>query len=234
MDARSEGLVSVTFDDSSALQWNGFKITKLYGVPGTMFVTIDSVDTEWGLSWNQLREMYKTGWEIGSHTDTHPDLTAITNSELLRYQLVYPKYRIAYEIGEMPISFASPFGRYDEKTVAEISKHYSLHLNAWSDGWETDGRNMPDVDPLNISRIDVGEPNINPEDVCRMIDEAAERNHWLVLLFHGISIHEPAEYQMRADAFEVIMSCLKQHMIRGTVRALTVREAFKALNPSSG
>lgn len=221
-------IVSLTFDDATALEWNGFIAAKKYGFAGTLYPMIGNVDKEWGLTWDQIRTMHAQGWEIGAHTDTHPDLTKITDPLAFTHELLYPKYRIGYEIGELPVSFASPFGNYNDSVIAEVKKYYDLHVTAWGDSRETDGRNVPGrIDPLRISRIDVGLPHITAADVCKTIDEAVEKNLWLILLFHTIPTEEPGEYQMGLSTFESVMKCLHEKVHADGVRVATVRDAYR-------
>lgn len=85
----------VTFDDAFASVYdNGYGVLRDLGIPGTVFAPTSFVSsgrplaweglddtTDLGelrpMSWEQLRELADDGWEVGSHTRTHPRLTQI-------------------------------------------------------------------------------------------------------------------------------------------------------------
>jgi hypothetical protein len=224
---KPKGIVSFTFDDATSLEWNAYRILRQHGMRGTLFVTTSNAGTEWGLSWDQIREMHSQGWEIGAHSVAHPDLTKV-DMPTLHHELIYPKQKIAEEIGVAPVSFASPFGAYDEHVIAEIEKHYMLHATAWSNTPASDGFNVRNAtDPFRISRISVGKPTISAADVCGMVTRAKDDGLWLVLLFHTITPDTPQEYQMHEATFEEIAQCVTVERMRGSIAVRTLKEAFE-------
>jgi peptidoglycan/xylan/chitin deacetylase (PgdA/CDA1 family) len=129
--------VSVTFDDAfRSVRTLGFPILRELGVPATVFVPTAHVGgarmrwpgiDEWsagphepelvGCTWDELAELAEAGWEIGSHTRTHPHLTEI-DEESLRREL--EKSRQELEAGlERPCpSLAYPYADVDARVVA--------------------------------------------------------------------------------------------------------------------
>lgn len=67
------------------------------------------------MDWNQLRALRDHGWEIGSHTRTHPFLTRI-DDETLDAELARSKADCERELGRCD-SLAYPYGDYDERVV---------------------------------------------------------------------------------------------------------------------
>jgi peptidoglycan/xylan/chitin deacetylase (PgdA/CDA1 family) len=135
-------LLAVTFDDAFASTLElGKPILDRLGVPGTVFAVSNFAETgdplrwdginHWSdgpfghelrsLQWAHLRAMANAGWEIGSHTCSHPNLTQCTDEELTR-ELV--QSRAACERGlERPCtSIAYPYGRTDERVVAATAR----------------------------------------------------------------------------------------------------------------
>ena len=117
-------VVVVTFDD-------GYKdnidcaapILKKYNIPATFFVTTGYINTEmvfpWDrdsttknplMTWDEVRELDKMGFEIGAHTVSHADLGVISLEEARR-EVRFAKQHIESELGKKVISFAFPFGR---------------------------------------------------------------------------------------------------------------------------
>ena len=121
--------IVLTFDDSyESVYDHAFPLMQEYGFSGTLFVITGYIGrmNEWDvnlgwrkfnhLSWEQIRYMKNEGFEIGSHTVHHPDLTRI-DSRQLYLELDRSKKEIEDNIGgEVPfISF--PFGRYNQRVI---------------------------------------------------------------------------------------------------------------------
>lgn len=85
------------------------------------------------LTWHQLREMQKEGLDIGSHSVSHPILSALSEPEL-KYELLYSQQRIFEEIGEKPKGICYPNGMArdtSENVEASASEIYSYGLVAY-------------------------------------------------------------------------------------------------------
>ena len=128
----------VTFDDAyrSVIE-RGLPILERLGLPGTVFVPTDYAGTDqpmaWPgvdrwlggpherellpMNWDELRRLDAAGWEIGSHTCSHPWLTTIADAELER-ELRESHARCSAEIGKPCRSLAYPYGGHDDRVVA--------------------------------------------------------------------------------------------------------------------
>ena len=69
------------------------------------------------MSVEQIREMAKSGFEIGSHTLTHPHLPDISVEQLTR-EIVDSKNRLEDILGGEVVSFSYPYGDYDDRVLA--------------------------------------------------------------------------------------------------------------------
>ena len=127
----SRSRVVVTFDDGYRTVWEqAAPVLRRLGVAATVFVTTEFVGRTVGvgggrlldstaLSWNDLRALADEGWEIGSHTVTHPRLTALGPEEV-RIEVRESKARIEAELGRPCSSFAYPWGLVDEDVEQEV------------------------------------------------------------------------------------------------------------------
>ncbi|MGH3017731.1 MAG: polysaccharide deacetylase family protein [Gaiellaceae bacterium] len=124
--------VVVTFDDGyRSVVEDAFPILESLGVRGTVFVPTGFVGAEvaaWSgtdcwlgsayehelvpMTWDQLRMLRDAGWEIGSHTATHPHLICI-GDEQLGEELVGSRSVIERELGVPCRSLAYPYGEAD-------------------------------------------------------------------------------------------------------------------------
>ena len=130
--------IIITFDDSyESIYKQAFPIMEACGFTATVFVIsgyagkINRWDVNLGwrrfqhLSWSQIVELKKAGFEIGSHTVHHPDLTRI-DDQLLKYELEVSKKQIEDKIGEEVQFISFPFGRYNQKVI-EMSRESGYH-----------------------------------------------------------------------------------------------------------
>jgi peptidoglycan/xylan/chitin deacetylase (PgdA/CDA1 family) len=127
--------LAVTFDDAfDSVRTLAAPVLADLGLPATVFVATDWVDqslhwpevARWAqtdhagelrsMSWESLRGLAASGWEIGSHTCTHPHLSrldaAAIDSELRRSRAACLERGIACR------SVAYPFGDADERVRA--------------------------------------------------------------------------------------------------------------------
>lgn len=132
-----ERVMAVTFDDAhaSVLELAAPAMARL-GVPGTVFVPTDypasgrpmaweGYDAWLGtehedelrcMSWEQLAELVERGWEVGSHTRSHPHLPALGEAEIAA-ELVGSRRECKERLGVPCRSIAYPYGEYDERVL---------------------------------------------------------------------------------------------------------------------
>jgi peptidoglycan/xylan/chitin deacetylase (PgdA/CDA1 family) len=130
----------VTFDDAyrSVLD-EGLPVLVELGVPASLFAPTDLVDeeglmTDWirippdwvgreedmrAMSWDAVRTLAAAGWEIGSHTCSHPDLTLLPAAEA-RAELQRSREACEERLQRPCASFAYPFGFYDPSSMALV------------------------------------------------------------------------------------------------------------------
>jgi peptidoglycan/xylan/chitin deacetylase (PgdA/CDA1 family) len=131
-------IVAATFDDAyrSVIEL-ALPIMRRLGLPGTVFVPTawpgrDEPMTWPGMeqwlagphepelgcmSWDELRALADEGWEIGSHTHSHPKLPQIADAEL-RDELRRSRQLCEEHMGRPCPSIAYPYGAYDERVAA--------------------------------------------------------------------------------------------------------------------
>jgi peptidoglycan/xylan/chitin deacetylase (PgdA/CDA1 family) len=130
-----ERAVVVTFDDGYAATLRAREILAAYGYPGTVFVVTDFLDSgepfNWrglelppgsqalsqlaSLTWSECRDLLESGWEVGSHTTGHGQLTDL-GDDALHDQLRRSRARITEELGSCD-SIAYPFGQADRRVA---------------------------------------------------------------------------------------------------------------------
>jgi peptidoglycan/xylan/chitin deacetylase (PgdA/CDA1 family) len=137
-DPPAKRSVAVTFDDSyrSVLE-RARPILDELGWPGTVFVPTayagageprgwdgtdhwlrtEHADELTPMSWAELGELAAAGWELGSHTRTHPHLPRCTDAELAD-ELQGSRADFERELGAACETLAYPYGEHDGRVVA--------------------------------------------------------------------------------------------------------------------
>jgi peptidoglycan/xylan/chitin deacetylase (PgdA/CDA1 family) len=112
--------VVVSFDDGylSHAQ-TAAPILKEHGWPGVVNLTLENLGGD-GLPIHLLKPMIATGgWEVDSHTVTHPDLTTLSPDEL-QSELVDSKAQIKAKLGQPAAFFCYPAGKFNDTVVAAV------------------------------------------------------------------------------------------------------------------
>jgi peptidoglycan/xylan/chitin deacetylase (PgdA/CDA1 family) len=105
--------VVLTFDDGYLSQSRtAARALRARGWPGVLNLEVDRLGVAGGLTRGQVRRMLADGWELDSHTLTHPDLTEVGRARLRR-ELVGSREAIAREFGVTPAFLCFPYGHAD-------------------------------------------------------------------------------------------------------------------------
>jgi peptidoglycan/xylan/chitin deacetylase (PgdA/CDA1 family) len=128
--------VAVTFDDGfRSVLTEALPILESLGLPATVFVPTDFVGGDdpmswpgidhWvggphereliGMSWDELGSLHEAGWEIGSHTCSHPQLSRL-DDRALRHELEDSRKACEEKLGNCR-TLALPYGDGDRRVI---------------------------------------------------------------------------------------------------------------------
>lgn len=161
----SARLLSVTFDDGfrSVLD-QAFPLLQELGVPATLYVPSDHVGSA-QMAWpgldrwvggphehelaamdaSDLKRLIDGGWEIGSHTVTHPKLTTVADEPLER-ELRESRERLEALLGRPCRSIAYPYGDVDRRVAdAAVAAGYDNGAGLAAYGGASDHMQWPRV-----------------------------------------------------------------------------------------
>jgi peptidoglycan/xylan/chitin deacetylase (PgdA/CDA1 family) len=165
------GLAAITFDDGLRNNHEiALPILDELGIRATVYVTIGFIDgtSPWvgpgadGRMMNeqQLRELSAAGWELGAHTMTHPDLSAL-DYEACRAEIETSRIELE-RIAEVRVeTFAYPFGRYGQAAVsAARDSGFIASVTTGSGSWA----------PQEMTRAPIGAADPLPVILLKLTD----------------------------------------------------------------
>lgn len=209
-DCLPSSMVTFTFDDGYFSTYEkAFPILEKYSYPATVFVISSAIGEPGYMTIEQILKLADSGWEIGSHTVSHPDLTKLSD-EQLKHELFDSKQYLE-SLGLTVRNFSSPHGRYDERVVEMISRYYDSHRTSWPAELNNLPLNNPE-DRYYLKSVSV-EDKTTVEEVKRWVTKAKEEEKWLILLFHRIN--EVGEYNWSSGEFEEVVKFVYEQSFEG-------------------
>lgn len=139
--------IVLTFDDGTADQHDiAAPLLARYGWAGVLDLPIHSLN-EHELTDGDVQEMIGEGWELASHSRTHPDLTTLDETTL-EDEVAGSRRALQRRFGVPVNFFCYPAGSYDDAAIAAVRA-------AGYEGATTElpGAASPDDSPYELPRI---------------------------------------------------------------------------------
>jgi peptidoglycan/xylan/chitin deacetylase (PgdA/CDA1 family) len=147
------------------------------GVVACSAVTTDWINKPDRLSADQIRGLRDAGWEIMSHTASHPRLTSLTSSQL---EDEFSRSRKALEnLGITVQNIVYPYNMNNELVRQVVRKYYRSGRGG------TNAVNTAESDPFFLRSFS------NKHDLARMkeyIDRAYQERSWIIVYQHQIDM----------------------------------------------
>jgi peptidoglycan/xylan/chitin deacetylase (PgdA/CDA1 family) len=156
--------VVVSFDDGYSAQYSvAGRVLRSVRWPGVLNLEVSRVDVRGGLSSAQVRTLVRRGWEIASHTFTHPDLTKLSAPQL-QHEVTDSRAELRRRFGVEVAFFCYPYGRTSPAVEDAVAM-------AGYSGATTTSRGVaaPSTDPLALPRV-----TVRPRDTAASL---AQRLH---------------------------------------------------------
>lgn len=116
--------IVLTFDDGFRSHvTTAMPTLERLGWRGVLYLTVSELHTPGaeGIGRGGVRELLRAGWELGSHTMTHPDLTTLS-AEQLDKEVAGARTWLRREFHQPVNAFCYPAGKYDDTVVAAVEK----------------------------------------------------------------------------------------------------------------
>jgi peptidoglycan/xylan/chitin deacetylase (PgdA/CDA1 family) len=154
--------IVLSFDDGYASDsTHAEPLLRRLGWPGVLNLALHNLGKD-GITSRQVRALIADGWEIDSHTLTHPDLTTLDDATL-RHELTASRTEIQHRFGQPAAFFCYPAGRYVARVIAAVrAAGYRAALT------EDEGMGVA-TDRFVLKRLRVG-PDDTPAQLLSRLD----------------------------------------------------------------
>jgi peptidoglycan/xylan/chitin deacetylase (PgdA/CDA1 family) len=128
--------VILTFDDGDiSVYTTAFPIMQKYGLTGVVYIVGNYMGTDGYMSADQIKELIAAGWEVGSHSRSHRDLTKLA-PEVQHVEIVEARKILQQATGSDVLTFAYPFGLMNS-AVGDYA-HFAGYIAAMGLGFTSD------------------------------------------------------------------------------------------------
>ena len=229
-------LVVLSFDDSVASHHAvAMPVLKRYGFGATFFITEGfsfRTNKKDYMTWEQIAELHRAGFEIGNHTRDHWSVTADTLGRL-------PEQLEAIAVAcrehgiPTPVSFAWPGNAFHTNALPLLRKAGIRFARRGSEPEVPykEGGGMayePGLDhPLLVPSAGDARPNWTLEDFQRAV-KRAKRGQIAVIQFHGVPEGEHPWVHTPRERFEQYMAWLHEQ----GYEAIALRDLARYVDPN--
>lgn len=187
--ARIEGITAATqpaicinFDDGyQSIFTNAFPIMQARKIRGTSYIVTSFVGQQEMVTWDECRIMNDAGWDMASHSFTHPNMALLTAAEIDKELITARDVLIAQGLSRAANFVAYPYGSNNELVQARMEANNMTLGRAVIDHYLTCPPNFKyTVEARNVAST------TTLAEVKSAIDNAIAGGLIISLLFHNI------------------------------------------------
>ncbi len=168
------GAIVISFDDGySDMLTDALPILNEFNAVGTLYLPAELIESKKMikryqgdgvsrlLTWRECESLLAKGWEIGSHSLTHPNFNEISEEELTS-EIQDSKRMIEEKLKIEVRSFAYPSGFITSKSQLLVDKEYDSAATVWP------GVNYASSNKTLLSRIEISGEDTLADFVCKL------------------------------------------------------------------
>lgn len=130
IDSSKPFKIETSWDDGFLLDLKVATLLKKYNMTGVFYIIVDRIGESGYLSWDQVKDLERQGFEIGSHTMSHPSDMKALYEEQLHYEVQNSKDMIETVLGHKIAKFCYPRGRFNEVVQAKVAESGYIEARA--------------------------------------------------------------------------------------------------------
>lgn len=220
----SEGMVTFSFDDAWASQYNNaLPILQKAGLKGTFYIMTEPVAGGWAeyMNPNQVKDIAQKGHEIGGHTVTHTDLTTLGVAKI-DTEVKNSKSYLQTLTGRTVNTLAYPYGAFNQTVKDRVkAAGYNNARNAGTtiaNGFNTKKQNVFEINSFSPTNT------VSLASMKAAIDRAKANKEWFVFSFHRVQNGNGEYFTSTAD-FEALVNYAKN----SGIKVVTIQEGAALL-----
>jgi peptidoglycan/xylan/chitin deacetylase (PgdA/CDA1 family) len=213
-----ETTISLTFDDGDADNYPMAEVLTQHGLRATWYIPSGLVGEPGYMSWEQLRALHADGHEIGGHSVSHINIDGL--DELALRHEVCDSRQALIDAGFEAVSFAYPFGGYDEAAKQMVRECGYASARSIGAGPE----NIPPDDPFTLRAYPYIVSDTSFSKLQRYVSGMRkEGGGWMILIFHHVC--DGCDYfAVSPDVLQRFIAWLAEEQAQGRVQVRTVGE----------
>lgn len=214
------GTVTFQFDDGDITGNTAENILTTYGFVGSQAIVSDWVDTNSALTSADLGRIQGKGWDILSHTKSHPYMTQLTDSDA-KTQLSVSKSNL--QLKNLAVdSVAWPYGNYNQRIVgfAQATPYISAR-------GVFPGDNSALTFPFDV-RVRSLTSSTTLDEVRAWLQQAADTKLWVILNMHVIATTSGDIYYNTPEFLDQMAAMVKTEFVNtGKLQVVNYRQGLQ-------
>ncbi len=207
---KQKAYITLTFDDGYEEHITvAFPILKKHNVTATEYVIAGLIGGYFEntklMTTDDIKILEDAGWEIGSHSMTHPFLTTLNDSQLT-WELEESKNILQSNKFKVN-SFSVPYGDYNDRVKRKCWEHYQSvrpSLNGYNSLNNLDKYELKSKWVLNSTTL---------EDMKSWVDYARDNDLGLIIMLHHVSNNLSNEYTITPENLDKLIQYIKNQNI---------------------
>jgi peptidoglycan/xylan/chitin deacetylase (PgdA/CDA1 family) len=159
--------------------------------------------------------MQNSGHEIAAHTRTHPHLSTLTAAQ--QQDEILGSLSDLKALGFNPVSFAYPYGDYNDATISIVGGASFLDARDTKRGFNDSSSNR-----LLLQSYILGPDGDNSlNTITQAIDDSQANSTWLILVFHRVD-----ETGQPTSVTHELVQGIIDHLVEKNARVVTMQQGL--------
>lgn len=196
-----------TFDDGTVGDLVAEKILTANNQRAVSFVTISWLNHTNFMTLDDLKKLQNAGWDISSHTISHPNLTAMDDNNMTVELNNSYDWLVNNGFQKSAGFIAYPFGYYNDNVIAKTKQRYIFGRYVMG-GIQSHLTPELGNDLYKLKTVEARN-NTPVQLVKSQIDSTIDQEQLIILLFHRIVSNNPTKYEYLESDFKQISDYVK-------------------------